>query len=225
MANNRTRWVTLEVYPDNPEQVAAFEWLKKDPAAMCSGMYIKHDAEDENGKEHIHVMLYIENAVRYKKEGEQNVCPGFASRFGTFDGCKTDTGFLYRSRGDELPPGAEWQSYPIFGMVQAVTDPQSLAWYFLHARYADRNKKRYEMEDLQFFGDNTDRFKRLYNTEDWNGLSDFNKAFNLSKGCTSGRMFMERCADAGAFDVIEYCRKNPAFVRDFMLSRLEKADK
>lgn len=220
MANKRTRWVTLEVYPDNPEQVAAFQWLKSDPAAMCSGMYIEHEPEEEGEKKHIHVMIYIDNAVRYETKGEQNVCPGFASRFGTFDGYQTEDGkFLYRSRGDSLPEGGEWKSYPVFGMVQAVTDPQSLAWYFLHARYADRNKKRYEREQLQFFGDNTDRFKRLYSTEDWNQLIDFNKAFNLAKGCTSGRMFMEKVVEVGEFDIVEFVRKNPAFVRDFLLTR------
>lgn len=226
MANNRTRWVTLEVYPDNPEQVAAFEWLKSDPAAMCSGMYIKHEAEKEGGKDHIHVMLYVDNAIRYKKEGEQNVCPGFASRFGTFEGFhdKDNKRMLYKSRGDELPEGKKWQTYPVFGMVQAVTDPQSLAWYFLHARYADRNKKRYEYEELQFFGTDTDRFRRLYNTESTNALSDFNRAYNLAKGCTTGRQFMDRVCEAGYGDVIEYVRKNPAFVRDFLLSRPERAD-
>lgn len=219
MANKRTRWVTLEVYPDNPEQMDALQWMKSDPAACCSGMYITHEPEGEEKKKHIHVMLYVDNAIRYETQGEQNVCPGFASRFGTFEGCETEGGFKYKSRGDELPEGAEWKSYPVFGMVQAVTDPQSLAWYFLHARYADRDKKRYESEDLQFFGDNTDRFKRLYNTEDWNSLTDFNKAFNLAKGCTSGRMFMEKVVESCEYSVVEYIRKNPAFVRDFLLTR------
>lgn len=216
MANNKKRWLTFEVYPDNPEQVKAFEWLKD--SGTCSGMYINHKGEDGD-KDHIHVMIYVDNPLNCKKQGDIMVCEGFAARFGTFDGCKTDTGFLYRSRGDELPEGMEWKSYPVFNVVQGVSDPQSLAWYFLHARYADRNKMRYEMTDLCYFGSGEDRFKRLYCTEDTNSISDFSKALNLAKECKTGQELLIKCAEIGAFDVVEYIRRNPSFVRDFMLSR------
>lgn len=216
MANNKKRWLTFEVYPDNPEQVSAFNWLQE--SATCSGMYIRHKGEDGD-KDHIHILVYIDNPINCKKEGDRLICPGFASRFGTFEGCQIDTGFLYKSRGDVLPEGCTWKSYPVFGEVQGVSDPQSLAWYFLHARYADRNKIRYEMEELRFFGATEDRFRRLYNTEDTNSVSDFSKALNLAKECKTGRQLLEKCAMVGAFDVVEYCRRNPSFVRDFMLNR------
>ena len=145
MANKRTRWVTLEVYPDNPEQVAAFDWIRTDPAAMCSGMYIKHLAEEEGGKDHIHVMLYIDNAIRYKTEGEQNTCLSFASRFGTFDGYYDEQSekMYYKSRGDELPEGKTWKSYPVFRMVQPFdrlyARLKSLRAFVLSVLYSLRN--------------------------------------------------------------------------------------
>lgn len=217
MANNKKRILTFEVYPDNPEQVNAFEWLKT--SRTCSGMYILHKAEGEEKKDHIHVMVRLENPVNCKVIDGQLVCESYAKSFGTFDGYQSDTGFLYRCKGDTLPDGAEWKSYPVFSMVQGVSDAQSLAHYFLHERYVDirQSKIRYEFSDLCFFGDDS-FFLKLFDISANNAISE------LSELVTAFSDSREKCMDIIRYlifenrpDLLEYIRKNPYFVKTFLM--------
>lgn len=212
MANNKKRWLTFEIYPDNPEQMAAFEWLKSKPQ-MTSGMYIHHKGEDGD-KDHIHIMIYVDNPVNCKKHGDLLICESYAKRFGTFEGCKTDTGFLYKSRGDVLPDGCKWSTYPVIGMVQGVSDPQSLAWYFLHARYCDRNKIPYDMTDLQFWGDEQ-RFKVLYGTEYTNKFTNLQVLCQMGDGVTCGQL-LRNVLDTGDSQLLKELSKNPYFIKTFV---------
>lgn len=216
MANNKKRWLTFEVYPDNPEQMKAFEWLKK--ANVNSGMYIHHKAEGDEKKDHIHILVYEDNPINCTMQGEQLVAKSYGARFGTFEGLATDERFLYKCKGDELPDGAEWQTYPIISMVQGVTDPQSLAHYFLHERYCDirEGKKLYSYKELKFWGD-AERFKRLFNTDKSNDIDILGKAASIASYCTSPKKFMQECVELGEWDILEFARKNPYFVAKFIV--------
>lgn len=216
MANNKKRWLTFEIYPDNPEQVKAFEWLKS--ANVNSGMYILHKAEGDEKKDHIHILVYEDNPINCIMQGEQLVAKSYGSRFGTFEGFPSDSGFLYKCRGDELPEGSEWQTFPIISMVQGVSDPQSLAHYFLHERYCDirAGKTLYKYEDLNFWGDK-ERFTRLYNTEKVNDTDVLGRAIGLSDDCKTCKQFMAKCVSLGEWEVLEFARKNPYFVTKFIV--------
>lgn len=216
MANNKKRWLTFEVYPDNPEQMKAFEWLKK--ANVNSGMYIQHKAEGDDKKDHIHVLVYEDNPINCTLQGEQLVAKSYGARFGTFEGLPVDGGFLYKCKGDVLPEGAEWQTFPIISMVQGVSDPQSLAHYFLHERYCDirAGKTLYKYEQLQFWGDK-ERFTKLYNTYKTNDIDMMGRAVSIAADCTSSKSFMKKCVSLGEWDLLEFARKNPYFVTKFVV--------
>ena len=216
MANNKKRWLTFEIYPDNPEQMAAFEWLKT--ADINSGMYIKHSAEKDEKKDHIHVLVYEDNPINCTMQGEQLVAKSYGARFGTFDGFPTDSGFLYKCKGDILPDGMDWQTYPIISMVQGVSDPQSLAHYFLHERYCDirAGKKLYKYGELKFWGDK-ERFTKLYFTNKVNDIDILGRALGIAEYCETPKQFMARCASLGEWDILEFARKNPYFVAKFVV--------
>lgn len=216
MANNKKRYLTFEVYPDNPEQINAFEWLKM--SNTCSGMYIKHDGEN-GGKDHYHVMLYVDNPVNCKKQGEMLVAESYSKRFGTFDCCILENGeMLYKCR-DELPDGKTWETKSVFPIIQGVSDPQSLAHYFLHERYVDirEGKKLYHFEDLKFFG-NADRFKKLFDTEDINSNDIIARLTLLARDCTSCNQLLQKAVSIGEWDLIHYIEKNPYFVKTYLLA-------
>lgn len=216
MANNKKRWLTFEIYPDNPEQMKAFEWLKK--ANVNSGMYIKHDAESDDKKEHIHVLVYEDCPINCKMQGEQLVAVSYGKRFGTFEGLKIDDKFLYKCKGDTLPSGKEWETFPIISMVQGVSDPSSLAHYFLHERYCDirEGKKLYSYKELKFWGD-AERFKRLFNTDKTNDIDILGKAASIAASCSSPKKFMQECVALGEWEILEFARKNPYFVAKFIV--------
>lgn len=217
MANLKKRWLTFEIYPDNPEQMAALDWLKSKPQ-MSSGMYIYHKKEDGDLKDHIHVMVYVDNPLNcrllHTDDGDILVCDTYAKRFGTFEGCKTDTGFLYKSRGDDLPEGCEWQTYQVIKMVQGVSDPQTFAWYFLHARYCDRNKIPYDMADLHYWGDDQ-RFKALYGTEYTNKATNLQLLCQIGDGATPGQL-LRKVLDIGDSQLLKELAKNPYFIKTFV---------
>lgn len=215
MANNKKRWLTFEIFPDNPEQMNAFEWLKS--ANTCSGMYIKHDGEN-GGKDHYHVMVYEDNGINCKKQGENLVCESYAKRFGTYEFCEKDGKIYYKCR-DELPEGCEWKTALVIPVVFGVSDPNSLAHYFLHERYVDirEGKKLYNYSELQFWG-NSERFKALYNTNDTNKIDIRGRVICCAKGCTSPHEIIEKAVIIGDWEIIEYIEKNPYFVKTFLLN-------
>lgn len=218
MANYKKRWITFEIYPDNPEQVKALDWLKSKPQ-YSSGMYIYHKGEDGD-KDHIHVMVYVDNPLNCElhktPDGDILVCKAFAKRFGSFEGCKTDTGFLYKSQGDQLPEGCEWKTYPVLKMAQGVSDPQSYAWYFLHSRYCDRDKIPYDMTDLRFWGDDQ-RFKALFGTEYTNKVSNLQALCQMGDGITCNQL-LRKVLDVGDSQLLKELAKNPYFVKTFVCS-------
>ena len=214
MANNKKRWLTFEIYPDNPEQIEAFKWLRS--ANINSGMYIEHEGEN-GGKNHIHVMIYEDNPINCKLQGEQLVCPSYAKRFGTFEGLMLDDKMLYKCR-DELPDGKQWATFPVIGMVQGVSDPNSLAHYLLHERYCDirEGKRLYSFTDLKFWGD-SERFKRLYQTDKTNSKNDTEKLVCIARECSSCKQLISKLLEIGEWELIDYVKKNPYFVKTFII--------
>lgn len=214
MANNKKRWLTFEIYPDNPEQMSAFNWLKS--ANINSGMYIYHVGEN-GGKDHIHILVYEDNPINCKMQGEQLICPSYARRFGTFEGLNIDGNMFYKCR-DELPEGKEWTTFPVISMVQGVSDPNSLAHYFLHERYCDirEGKRLYSFNDLKFWG-NDRRFKDLYNTNDNNDINVYGRIISIASDCTSNKQLVEKIVNIGEWDLLDFIRKNPYFVTKFII--------
>lgn len=219
MANNKKRYLTFEIYPDNPEQMNAFEWLRK--SDTCSGMYIKHEGED-GGKDHYHVMVYEDNGINCKKSGDMLLAESYAKRFGTFECCITDEKTLYKCKGDELPECKAWETKLTIPIVQGVSDPSSLAHYFLHERYVDirEGKKLYTYDKLQFWGEKS-HFTKLYNTNDNNTLDIRGKVISLAAECISCKQLIQKAVSIGEWEVVEYCEKNPYFVKTFLLSGKE----
>lgn len=214
MANNKKRYLTFEIYPDNPEQIKVLEWLKT--ANVNSGMYILHKGEN-GGKDHYHVLIYEDYPINCKKQGETFVATSYARRFGSFEGLLDGDKMLYKCR-DELPPGKSWETFPIIGQVQGVSDVSSLAHYFLHERYCDirEGKTLYQFTDLKYWGD-SERFKRLFNTDKNNDDNIMARAVLVGSGCTTSKQFVKKCLEIADWELLEFIRKNPYFVTKFIV--------
>lgn len=229
MAKNtrKFRFMTFEIYPDNPAQMAAFKWLKSPECTLITGgMYIEHEPEEDEKKKHYHVMIYRDVAltgvftVVEDKQWFQveTVC----SWFGTTEVYKDDYGKYYHKEFDSegLPDSVEWETDKILKHCEGVSDPVNLAAYFLHSRFCDRNKKRYVYEDLKFFGQDT-RFKQLFDSED-ELITDLSfEVYTIAKNNDihrgEGQKLIDICIDMSRIDLIEYIRKNHAFVEFYLL--------
>lgn len=235
MARNtrKFRYLMFEVYPDNPAQMAAFDWLKSPECTLLTGgMYILHEGElKDDGTEkkpHIHVMVYRDTAltgVLTESNGDMwfqvdTLC----GWLGSTEFFKAEDGTVYHKDfgGSEgLPDSVEWQKAPIVGHCEGVSDAVNMAAYFLHSRFCDRSKKRYHFEDLRFFGEDT-RFRQLFDSEDslQTDLSFeiYQIAVNNDICRGEGQRLVQICIEMSRIDLLNYIRQNHAFVEFYLLN-------
>lgn len=231
MAKNtrKFRYLTFEIYPDNPAQMAAFEWLRSQECSLISGgMYILHDAEEDEKKPHYHVMIYrdiaLTGVLQMAGETMWYQVDTLCNWLGTTDIYKDEDGKIYHKEyggGDGLPDSVEWETKKIVSHCEGVSDPVNLAAYFLHSRYCDRKKTRYQFEDLKFWGEDT-RFKQLFDCED-SLITDLSfELYQIAKNNDihrgEGQKLIQICIEMSRVDLLDYIRKNHAFVEFYLLN-------
>lgn len=235
MARNtrKFRYLLFEIYPDNPAQMAAFDWLRsEDCTLLTGGMYILHEGEkNEDGTEkkpHYHVMIYRDVPLTgvFTQFGGQEwfqvdtVC----NWLGTTDLFIDDSGVVHYKEfggGDGLPDSVEWETKKIVGHCEGVTDAVNCAAYFLHSRFCDRHKKRYYFDDLKFWGEDT-RFRQLFDSEDSLRTDLSFEVYTIAKNndiCRGeGQRLIQLCVEMSRIDLLNYIRQNHAFVEFYLLN-------
>lgn len=227
------RFMTFIVYPDNPAQMSAFKWLKEYAATnglISGGMYILHSGEvnpetDEEKKEHYHVMIYRDVPLSgswsgFGNKGRYKIAAASAW-FGSHEVAKSDDTLYYKEYSEGLPEGLEWETVPIIGEVQGVQDPPAYATYMVHKRYCDRNKKQYDWNDLQYFGQ-ADRFRALFSSEDElpadldYELRSIIKYHDICQG--EGARLIDCIIHEGRRDLLAYVRKHGQYINFYLLN-------
>lgn len=213
VANTRYKWFTLMLYPDNPYHMEFLEWAKGTDMNFC---YILHEGElNDDGtpkKDHYHVLIHFDS---------QRSPQAVASSLGTMP-CKQD--------GENFVPlhGSELETYRVNTPSLIVEkplvvfpytcdycrDPHDYLHYMIHDTFASRGKKKYKYSDITFhekmqlissywgveLTDSTDTISLLYTY------------FQEYKTCPA---VMSALLKNGEFKLVEYCRKNPYFLKTF----------
>ena len=152
----RTNWHFAVMYPDNPMHVKLLEYLKR----TVTMAYIKHAPEEDEKKEHWHVLIYLDAPVTER---------GFKESFGKADG------FVNKETGEKsfvapvLSDVDNWdvcKDIPILSQSQATSNASSCLHYMTHENFESiiKGKKQYSRDDIQYFGD-VEKLMKLWNTE------------------------------------------------------------
>ena len=144
MKQIRTRYFMLVLYPDNQYHREIMEYLDSDKNPY-QGAYILHEPEQDEKKQHWHVMLYFPNARTQK-----GVCDSFGKA-------------NFRRVGENLEPCAdttgidesEIEVADIVGpaLCSPVSDCHAMAMYFLHKNFEciRSGKREYNKSDIKAF--------------------------------------------------------------------------
>ena len=152
----RTNWHFAVMYPDNPMHVKLLEYLER----TVTIAYIKHAPEEDEKKEHWHVLIYLDSPVTER---------GFKESFGKADG------FVNKETGEKsfiapVPADVDnWEAckdIPILSQSQATSNASSCLHYMTHENFESiiKGKKQYSRDDVQYFGD-VEKLMKLWNTE------------------------------------------------------------
>lgn len=153
MANNKFRYFTMLLYPDNLYHQKIMEWFESEKSNF-QGCYIKHDPDTETGKEHWHVLLYCQNP---------RTVSGLADSFGKADyriyddgrkePCPDKTGVTDVVL--PLPIVFYNEATPDRNNIGVCRDVCSWVTYMVHKDFKSQllNKKEYQYNDIQAFKD------------------------------------------------------------------------
>lgn len=190
----KTRWHSIILYPDNAYHVRIMEYLDSDKNPY-QGVYIKHEPNCDENKEHWHVVLYFPNPRSSK---------GVADSFGHGN-------FIILADGRKEPcldvTGYDSERIsvePLVGdsLCSTISDIHSYAMYLLHKNFECmmKGKKEYDISDIKPFN------------------NDFNiipKMFELDKVQESGSELYEIIQFIKDFD----CRNMTHLISDLYINR------
>lgn len=227
--HRKFKYFTFEVYPDNKPQKSFFDWFidTEKNTLVNGGMYIEHKPEKEGAKKHIHIMAYRDialNGVRTEQEdGFYYQINTLCNWSGSYEYFIDDTDKVYYKEYDleGLPDSVEWEVRQTINHCEGVSDPVAMAAYFLHKRYCDKDKTQYQFEDLRFFGEDT-RFRQLFDNEDSINtdltFEIYQIALNNDIKRGEGQKLVKISVDLGRVDLLNYIRKNHAFIEFYLLN-------
>lgn len=230
MARNtrKFRFIMFEVYPDNKPQMDFFNWfISAKNTLITGGMYIKHKAETGE-KDHIHCMFYRDIPLTGKYTENSGSawfqCDTVCTWSGVYEWYRDEQTRqnYYKGYDDNgLPDDVQWITKQTVEHVEGVSDPVAMASYFLHSRYCDREKIRYHFEDLCFFGEDR-RLRQLFDCEDSLNTDLSFELFQIAHNndiCRGeGQRLIEICIQMSRVDLLDYIRKNHAFVEFYLLN-------
>lgn len=194
--NARGRILAIILYPDNPEQMEFFEWLKRHEKLIyilhspekvhglpCSGYVDKLPDENHDYKPHIHIMLSFPNAISVK-------------------------GFVKSSAG-------------AIKHAEIVSDRRSYCRYMVHDTYAalKAHKTEYKYDDIKY----TDKdffFSCIFDNRNDSEVSAFAEITNLidSECIVSLPELVQAVKALKRVDLLTFCMKRgyilSAYIRD-----------
>lgn len=199
------RWIACILYPENCHQMEVLDYLKKMGQTM---LYITHLPEDEKKVEHIHVMIHFD----YPRTAS-----GFCSAFG--NGRFVKSGDLYKSVADNVDcTGLPIVQLPILTHAEIVSSPADYFLYVLHQDFKSikSGKKRYEISDITFCGNENELRKLAY--QEW---QQYNKLIyelmEYSDCADSAHDLMDILISNNRYDLISYVQGHAYFIKEFFL--------
>ena len=207
----RGRWIACVLYPDNCHQMEVLDYLKKIGQTM---LYITHQPEDEKKVEHIHVMIHFD----YPRTSS-----GFCSSFGM--GRFVKSGDTYKSVADNVDcTGLPIVQLPILSHAEIVSSPADYFLYVLHQDFKSikAGKKRYEISDITFCGNENELHKLAY--QEWQQYNTLiYELMDYADCAKSSHDLIQTLMDNNRYDLISYIQGHAYFIKEFFLHSEMKA--
>lgn len=199
------RWVACVLYPDNCHQMDVLKYLKSISQTM---LYITHQPEDDEKKEHIHVMIHFD----YPRTAS-----GFCSAFGM--GKFKLSGDSYESIPDDVDcTGLPVVQLPILSHAEIVSSPADYFRYLLHQDFKSikAKKKKYQISDITFCGNENELHKLAYQEyQQYNNL--VYELMEYSDCADSAHDLMDILICNNRYDLISYVQGHAYFIKEFFL--------
>lgn len=199
------RWIACVLYPENCHQMEVLGYLEDIGQTM---LYITHQPEDDEKKEHIHVMIHFD----YPRTAS-----GFCSAFGTGNFIKSDDG--YEPVSDDVDfTGLSVVQLPILSHAEIVSSPADYFRYVLHQDFKSvkAGKKKYQISDITFCG-NENELRKLACQEYQQFNNIINDLMNFSDCAENARDLMHILIDNSRYDLISYIQGHSYFIKEFFL--------
>lgn len=204
----RTNWHFAIMYPDNPLHVKLLDYLKH----TVTMAYIKHDLDEDEKKEHWHVLVYLDAPVTER---------GFKESFGKADG------FVNKKTGEKsfiAPAPADVDNWdvckdiPILTRSQASSNASSCMHYMTHENFESivKGKTQYSRDDVQYFGD-VEKLMKLWNTEFVNHSDIINDIIIYAEQYKTHKEVVKHLIADGKMQAVDYIAGHAYFVSKFFL--------
>lgn len=199
------RWIACVLYPDNCHQMEVLGYLESIGQTM---LYIIHQPEDDEKKEHIHVMIHFD----YPRTAS-----GFCSAFGT--GRFIKSGDEYKPISDDVDcTGLPVVQLPILSHAEIVSSPADYFRYVLHQDFKSvkAGKKKYQISDITFRGNENELRKLAYQEyQQFNNL--INDLMSYADCSESAHDLIQTLIDNNRYDLISYIQGHSYFIKEFFL--------
>ena len=207
--SGRSSWIGCMLYPDNFYHMEFLEYLK---TMGITHLYIKHQPEQDEKKEHIHLMIHFDYPYTVS---------GFVKSVGT--GWFIEVGKDEKDKPIYKPiPPQDRSIYPnavemnIIGHAENITSPQGNYIYYLHRDFKSRFKIQYQDSDVVKIGD-MGIINKITNISYVNRELIYQELTSYAGQSINSIDFMRRVMADGRIDIVDYVSQHSYFVREYFI--------
>lgn len=205
----RSSWIGCMLYPDNFYHMEFLEYLK---IMGITHLYIKHQPEEDEKKEHIHLMIHFDYPYTVS---------GFVKSVGT--GWFIEVGKDEKDKPIYKPiPPQDRSNYPnvvelnIIGHAENITSPQGNYIYYLHRDFKSRFKIQYQDSDVVKIGD-IGIINKITNISYVNRELIYQQIASYACQSANSRDFIRRVMADGRTDIVDYVSGHAYFIKEFFI--------
>lgn len=207
--SGRSSWIGCMLYPDNFYHMEFLEYLKQ---MGVTHLYIKHQPEEDEKKEHIHLMCHFD--YPYTVSGFlKSVGTGFFVETGKDENGKP----IYKPiKKEERELYSNSVELNIIGHAENITSPQGNYIYYLHRDFKSRFKIQYKDSDVKKFGDMglINKISRIsYVDRDLM----YQEIVSYAIQSDNSRDFIRRVMFDGRTDIVDYVSSHAYFIKEFFI--------
>ena len=207
--SGRSSWIGCMLYPDNFYHMEFLDYLKQ---MGITHLYIKHQPEQDEKKEHIHLMIHFDYPYTVS---------GFVKSVGT--GWFIEVGKDEKDKPIYKPiPPQDRSIYPnafemnIIGHAENITSPQGNYIYYLHRDFKSRFKIQYQDSDVVKIGD-IGIINKITNISYVNRELIYQEIASYACQSANSRDFICRVMADGRTDIVDYVSGHAYFIKEFFI--------
>ena len=205
----RSSWIGCVLYPDNFYHMEFLDYLK---TMGITHLYIKHQPEQDEKKEHIHLMIHFDYPYTVS---------GFVKSVGT--GLFIEVGKDEKDKPIYKPiPPQDRSTYPnavemnIIGHAENITSPQGNYIYYLHRDFKSRFKIQYQDSDVVKIGD-MGIINKITNISYVNRECIYRDLVSYAGQAVNSLDFMHQVMADGRTDIVDYVSQHAYFVKEYFI--------